>query len=107
MPATGRRLLVVDDDRDFADSLFEILDLSGYDVEVAYSGEEAMSLCRSSRFDLALMDVHMPGKDGVESLIEIQKTLPGFRVIMMTGYADDDVVPSGLTVRKPVTLSQP
>lgn len=80
-------ILVVDDDRDFAESLAEVLGSRGCLACVVYSGEEAVERLADETFDVVLMDVRLPGKNGVESLLEMRKRLPGIKVIMMTGYS--------------------
>ena len=80
-------ILVVDDNRDFAESLGDVLELDGHKVTLAFSGEEAFSLFKEQEFDLTFMDIKLPGKNGVESFSEIRKIRPSARVIMMTGYS--------------------
>ena len=108
MTISARRLLVVDDDHDFAESLADLLELSGYEVEVVHSGEDAIRRCDETEFDLALMDVRMPGKDGVESFMEIRKSKPDFRAVLMTAYSMPSLLARALAqgaraaVRKPL-----
>jgi len=82
-----KRVLVVDDDLDFAETLGESFSMRGCDVDIAHSGEEAISLYRDGFYDVAFMDVKLPGKNGVESFVEIKKLRPKAHVVMMTGYA--------------------
>ena len=86
------RIIVVDDNRDFAESLAEVLSAKGHEVEVAFSGRDAVSRCARQDFDLALMDVMMPGLNGVESLMQIRRTKPEARVVMMTAYSVNDLL---------------
>ena len=81
------RIFVVDDDRDLAESLAEVLELSGHEVEIAFSGEEAVEIFRQRDFDISFMDVVMPGMNGVESFLEIRKIKPDAKVFMLTGYS--------------------
>jgi two-component system response regulator HydG len=81
------RVLVVDDDQDFAASLALLMGGRGYAVELASSGEEAIAKFREQDFDVTFMDVKLPGKNGVESFMEIRKLKPAARVVMMTGYS--------------------
>jgi two-component system, NtrC family, response regulator HydG len=81
------RVFIIDDDRDFAESLSMAIEGRGFDVEVAFSGEEAIEKFHEKDFDIVFMDVKLPGKNGVESFIEIKKFKPGVRVVMMTGYS--------------------
>lgn len=81
------RILVVDDDKDFAESLAEALELQGHNVEAVYSGEQGVESFKKRDYDIAFMDVKMPGKNGVASFMEIKQDKPDVRVIMMTGYS--------------------
>lgn len=85
-------ILVVDDDKDAADSLAELFELEDHTVTVAYSGEEAIKAYQTVDFDVAFMDVMMPGKNGVESFLEIRKLKPEAQVYMMTGYSVEQLV---------------
>ncbi len=84
---TAIRILVVDDDPDFAEGLEVLLGLEGHDVRVAHSGEEAREIFRDQDFDLTLMDVRLPGMNGVESFLELQKIRPEAKFVMMTAYS--------------------
>ena len=86
------RILVVDDDRDHADSLAELFEIEGHSVETAYNGEGAIAAFTRSEFDIAFMDVMMPNMNGVESFFEIRRQKPDAKVIMMTGYSVDQLL---------------
>ncbi len=64
-----RRILIVDDDRDHAESLADILEMRGHLVEVVHTGEAALACFCRRDFDLTLMDVKLPGKSGVETFL--------------------------------------
>jgi len=81
------QILVVDDDPDFAESLAEVLEARGHQVEWAFSGEEAVQKFVQQEFDVTLMDVAMPGMNGAEAFFEIRKLKPDARVIMMTAFS--------------------
>jgi two-component system response regulator HydG len=85
-------ILVLDDNSDNADSLAELLALEDHKVKVAYSGQEAIDAYRSTPFDLGFFDVMMPGKNGVESFLEIREQRPDAKVYFMTGYSADDLL---------------
>ncbi len=80
------RIFVVDDDHDYAESLAEILEARGHQVELAFSGEEAVQKFAEQEFDVTFMDVTMPGMNGVETFFEIRKLKPDAQVIMMTAF---------------------
>jgi CheY-like chemotaxis protein len=91
MPRT-LRILVVDDDEDNAESLGELFEMEGHHVTVAHSGEAAIAAYVSADFDLAFMDVMMPGLNGVESFLAIRKMRPEAKVFMMTGYSVEQLL---------------
>lgn len=93
LPASGPlRVLVVDDDRPFADYLHEFLGLQGATVEVAYDGFAAGRLVERFRPDVVLLDLRMPGLDGfaVCRVLKGAEATRHIRVVAMTGYPSDD-----------------
>lgn len=85
-------ILVLDDDTESADSLAELFALEEHRVIVAYDGESAVDAFRRHAIDVGFFDVMMPGKNGVESFIEIKQRHPEARVYFMTGYSADDLL---------------
>ncbi len=93
---TRLNILVVDDDIDNACSLGELFELEGHRARVVHNGDEAIAAyCRES-FDVAFMDVMMPGKNGVESFLEIRRLKPQARVFMMTGFSVEELLQQAL-----------
>lgn len=84
---TGTRILVVDDDRDVAEALADVLGLYGYPVDVVHTGEDAIETARTTRFAVILMDIALPGLDGIESLRRIQAQDPNVKALLMTGHS--------------------
>lgn len=82
------RVLIVEDDPDFAESLMIALGVRNCHVDVARTGEEAISKFRNLAYDIAFMDIKLPGKNGVESLAEIRGFCPAAHVVMMTGFSE-------------------
>jgi CheY-like chemotaxis protein len=82
-----QRFLVIDDDVDFADSVVELLRAEGVPAEAAYDGGTGVERAGQHPFDLVLLDMRMPGSDGVETLRAIRRLRPAAKVVMMTGYA--------------------
>ncbi len=101
------RILVVDDDRDAADSLAELFDMEGHQVVTAYDGNAAIQAYRNGDFDLAFMDIMMPGKNGVESFFEIRRLRPDAKVYMMTGYSVEQLVQQAIDNGALGVLSKP
>lgn len=86
--ARGRfRILVVDDELVVRDSLKEWLEDDGFYVEMAESGTEALDILAKDSFNLMLLDIKMPGMDGVEVLRRAKDLYPELTVVMMTAYA--------------------
>jgi len=81
------RLLIVDDERVVRDSLKEWLEDEGFQVDTAESGMEAIEKLTKESFNLMLLDIKMPGMDGVEVLKRSKEINPGLPVVMMTAYA--------------------
>jgi len=92
IPMTPLDIFIVDDDRDFAESLGEILTSAGHRVELCFDGESAVHIFRQQKFDLTFMDVKLPGKNGVESFFEIRKINSRARVVMMTAYSVEQIL---------------
>lgn len=83
-------MLLVDDDTFMVRTLSDVLKLKGWNVATAHSGEEAVNLVAADSFDVVLMDVKMPGMDGVDALKAMRAVRPNIRVILMTAYAAED-----------------
>ena len=81
------RVLLVDDEPDFVESLSQSLQIRDFDVKTSLSGDEALDLIQKQDFDVIVLDVLMPGKDGIETLKEIKTIKPLLHVIMLTGHA--------------------
>ncbi len=89
-------ILVVDDNTDNADALAELLAMEDHKVKVVYSGQDAIDAYRADSFDLGFFDVMMPGKNGVDSFLEIREQRPDAKVYFMTGYSADDLLKKAL-----------
>jgi CheY-like chemotaxis protein len=79
-------LLLIDDEAEFVDSLAKLLRRRGFDVEVAGDGASAVELVRARPFDVALLDVKMPGMDGFQALEQIKRLSPCTQVVLLTGH---------------------
>jgi DNA-binding response OmpR family regulator len=83
-------ILIVDDDLGVRLTVQKILSRSGYEVMTAASGDEALQLVKEKAFDLALVDLIMPGIDGIETMRRLRETLPETVVIMLTAHGTMD-----------------
>jgi DNA-binding NtrC family response regulator len=84
------KLLVVDDELDFLDTIGERLEAHGFEVTRASSGPDAIAAARHGGFDLALLDLKMPEMDGVELMKILREEHRFLQVIILTGYASID-----------------
>ena len=89
MPSAPR-LLLVDDEERFRTTLSKLLGVRGIPVAAVGSGEEALAELRSKPYDVILLDIRMPGMNGIEVLAEIKKVNPDLEVIILTGHASVD-----------------
>jgi CheY-like chemotaxis protein len=90
--AARRRVLVVDDNRDAAESLEMLLQLLGYDSRAACNGREALALAPEYRPDIVLIDLGMPGMDGYE-VARALRAMAGFDEVLLvalTGYGSEE-----------------
>ena len=91
--ASARKsILVVDDDVGMVDTLTDIFQANQYEVATAHSGRAAVSMARSRAYDLVLMDIHMPGLNGVQTLTAMRAEGLAACVIMMTAHTRDELV---------------
>jgi len=83
------KVLVVDDEKDFANTLAQRLKLRNLKVNTAYDGEQALAKLQGEEQDVVVLDLKMPGMDGMEVLHEIKKVYPNIQVIILTGHGTD------------------
>ena len=86
----GRRILVVDDNRDFADGLETILTLEGYEVAVAYSARQACAVVEDFDARVAILDYRLGQETGVDLVVPLRRSRPDLVCILATAYADLD-----------------
>lgn len=80
-----KKILIVDDDRDFADSLADVLELQGHRVTVLAGGETIVTNYDEKDFDLVFIDIKLSGMSGLECLRALRTVRPNANVVMMTG----------------------
>jgi len=83
------KLLLVDDDEDFVRTLAERLEMRDLNSEIAEDGEKALEYIRNVEPDVMVLDLKMPGIDGIEVLRQVKNMFPNIQVIIYTGYATD------------------
>jgi DNA-binding NtrC family response regulator len=90
------RLLVVDDEARFVETLSKRLTARGFYVEGASSGQQALGLLESRPFDVVILDVRMPGMTGLDTLRAIRKVQPLVKVILLSGHASINSAVEGM-----------
>ena len=110
-----RRIMVVDDDAGIRRSLHTLLSRAGHEVLQAANGLEAIQLWRHGGADLVITDLHMPQKDGIQTILELLTHTPGTPIIAMSGggqtkrldlLGNVTLLGSVLTIEKPFTLGE-
>jgi CheY-like chemotaxis protein len=81
-------VLVIDDEEQVRLLIRETLEEAGYEVQEARDGKEGLDRYRTKPADLVIMDILMPGQDGLESIMTLRREFPASRVIAMTGGSD-------------------
>jgi DNA-binding response OmpR family regulator len=90
------KLLLVDDEKGFANIIAKRMSKRGLDVTKAYSGAEALQAIRKADFDVAVLDLKMEDMDGIEILKIFKKMDPDLAVIMLTGHGSESAAKDGI-----------
>jgi DNA-binding NtrC family response regulator len=91
------KVLLVDDESEFIETFSERLALRNLEIKKALSGEEALEVLATNQdTEIVILDVKMPGMDGIETLTEIKKKYPLIEVIMLSGHADVESAIDGM-----------
>lgn len=106
----GIRVLLIDDEVDYTETLGKRLGRRGFLVRIVGGGGEALAVLGEDDFDVVLLDMKMAGMDGIRTLQEIKRRYPEVEVVMLTAHANTDIVISSLALGafdyllKPVNL---
>lgn len=104
------KILVVDDEKHIRDSCIKLLQRKRYDAEGAASGVEALEKIGKVVYDLVLLDVRMPGMDGIEVLRRAKEIVPNILVLVLTGHGTIDTANEAMQlgaagfIRKPIAI---
>jgi DNA-binding response OmpR family regulator len=79
------KVLIADDDQSYATLIQEMLDLAGHTSLIARDGNEAVEFASGSVFDLAIIDIFMPNKDGIETIRDLRKMHPDMKLLAISG----------------------
>lgn len=83
-----RKVLVIDDEIDVAETLAALVARQGYETKAEYSGEAGIQQAKSFQPDLVILDVIMPGMNGVEAAIHIQQQLPNCKILLFSAVPE-------------------
>ena len=86
------RILIVDDEQDFVQALAERLAIRDFQVATAFSGEEAVKKVKAYNYDVVILDVLMPGMDGLSTMREIKRISNSLPVIMVTKSEEEGIM---------------
>jgi len=106
------RILVVEDEAAIRDGLTDVLVYHGYDVDAVGDGRDGLKKALSGQYDLLLLDVMLPGRDGLAICDEVRKTDRDQPIIMLTAKTSDDDIVNGLSlgaddyIAKPFSIAQ-
>ncbi len=84
------RILIIDDEPELVFPLADRLEMRGFDVSASDNWAEALKFFDNKRFDIALLDVKLPGISGIELMKLVFQLQPGIKVIFMSGHGTDD-----------------
>jgi two-component system KDP operon response regulator KdpE len=88
--ASTGKVLIVDDEASVRRALHATLFGLGFDIGEAFNGEEAIALCRVTKYEAVLLDIHMPGKGGIETCVELRKMQPRLAILMLSVNDDQE-----------------
>jgi len=109
------RILVIDDDPAMRGSMRRILERDGHDVREAGDGAEGLHLFRAEPADVVVTDVLMPGKEGMETIVELREEAPDVRILVVSGggtmlgestLSDAQALGADASLAKPFTVDQ-
>ena len=106
------KILIVDDNELLCKNLLDILQFKGYEVNDVYDGFRGIEAVKHNKYDVVLMDVKMPGINGIETLKIMRTIIPNMIFIMITAFADDVFYKEGLqncdfkVVQKPINMDK-
>lgn len=100
-------ILVVDDERFFREAIDDILGNEGFDIRIAETGEQALEMAADATLGVVVLDIRMPGLDGIQVLARLREIRPSLRVIMLSASTDQELVLEALRLGACDYLAKP
>jgi len=101
------KILLIDDENEFTSTLAERLEIRGYDAKTTDSGEAGIELIQNENFDIAILDLMMPGMSGIETLRQIKIINTALPVILLTGHGSTKEGVEGMRIGAADYLMKP
>lgn len=101
------RALIVDDNRELADDLVEVLVSQGHEAKAAYDGEQALAMAEGCEYDVALVDIRMPRIDGVTLVKELMERCPDRTYLFMTAFASARAMVEAVAASRDAVFEKP
>lgn len=101
------RIMLVDDEERFLQTTQKMITKKGYEVLIAASGAECLKKLEEEQVHVVILDVKMPGMDGIETLKHIKQRFPLMEVIMLTGHANTESAVEGMKLGATDYLAKP
>lgn len=101
------KILLIDDESEFTSTLAERLEIRGYDAKTTDSGEDGIELIQNENFDIAILDLMMPGMSGLETLRQIKIINTELPVILLTGHGSTKEGVEGMRIGAADYLMKP
>jgi len=101
------KIMLVDDEERFLQTSQKMIAKKGYEALIAASGAECLKKLEEEPVHVIILDVKMPGMDGIETLKHIKQRFPLMEVIMLTGHADTESAVEGMKLGAPDYLAKP
>ena len=104
------KVMLVDDEKEFVTTLSERIEMRGLDTLIAFSGEAALELLADHAVDVMVLDLNMPGMDGLDTLKQVKDRYAGVNVIILTGHGSEKEKTASMRLgafaymQKPVSL---
>jgi len=106
------KVIVADDETGALESFKMILEIKDYEVHTYLNGPDAIEAAKNTSFDIAFIDIRMPGMDGIEVLKQLKTITPSTEVIIMTAYSTEEYQSNAITcgameyLRKPFLMEE-